>query len=118
MIHSAPGFGLIFRNMNLRDYSYWAGLTAISFPVGYFAGNISRQTRAPFMWFTVAVGSSAGLVAGLLRSSGRLLGLTPNQAEARSYKYRLDHTDYQVRTEPFRTVTEEEREEIRDNPRY
>ena len=118
IIHQAPGFGLIFRNMNFGDYTRWAALTAVAFPIGYTAGNFSRQTRMPFMWFTVAVASSAGLAAGLLRSSGRLLGLTSNQAEASQYKYRLDYTDYQVRTEPFRNLTEEEREEIQDNPRY
>ena len=70
------------------------------------------------MWFTAIAGSGAGLTAGLLRSSGRILGLTPNADEVRKYKYRLDYNDYQVRVEPYRTVTEEEREEIRDNPRY
>jgi cytochrome c biogenesis protein CcdA len=118
IITMQPGFGLLVRNMNQRDWSIFAGITAVSFPIGYLCGTVGKSIRTPLMWFAVAAGSSAGFLGGLLRSSGRLMGLSPNQAEAARYKYRLDITDYQVRTEPFRTVVEEELEEIQDNPRY
>ena len=118
IITMQPGLGLMFRNMNKRDWSIFAGITAVSFPIGYLCGTVGKQARSPFMWFAVALGSSAGLLGGLLRSSGRLMGLSPNQAESKYYKYRLDQDNYQVRVEPFRTIIEEELEEIQDNPRY
>lgn len=110
--------GLLLSNMNRKDWGIWAALTALSFPVGYMSGNVGGKARVPIMWFTVAIGTTAGLTAGILRSGGRLMGLTPNQEEAASYKYRLDFPDYQVRTEPFRTVIDQELQEIQDNPRY
>lgn len=74
--------------------------------------------RTRMMVVTTVIGAAGGFVAGLIRSGNRLMGLAPNQGEASHYKYRLDITDYQVRTEPFRTVIEEELQEIQDNPRY
>lgn len=118
VIHQGPGLGLLLSNMNVKDWGIFAGLTALSFPVGYMCGGVSSKVRVPMMWFTVACGSAAGLAAGILRSSGRLMGLTANQSESKYYKYRLDFPDYQVRTEPFRTLIEEELQEIQDNPRY
>lgn len=118
VIHQSPGLGLLFRSMNLSDYGYWAGLTAVAFPAGYFSATGLPALRNRFMWFAVAVGTTAGLTAGILRSGGRLLGLKPNADLVKQYKYRQDFTDYQVRTEPFRIITEEEQQEIFDNPRY
>jgi formylmethanofuran dehydrogenase subunit B len=119
VIHQAPGLGLLFRNMNAGDWTMIGSLTAVSFPVGYWIGSgYGKGIKSPMMWMSVLAASTAGLTAGMMRSAGRILGLQPNQAEAAQYKYRLDFSDYQVRTEPFRTVIEEELQEIQDNPRY
>lgn len=119
VIHQSPGFGVLIRNISNRDWLTVAGLTAVSFPIGFWIGSgYGKGIRTPMVCLTVVAGAGAGFTAAILRTAGYLMGLQPNQPLAARHKYRLDFTDYQVRTEPFRTVIEEELQEIQDNPRY
>lgn len=115
VIHANPRLMLVIKNFNKNDYITMLGLTGISFPIGYY---ISPMKKIHTASYAALFGALAGLFMGIRNSAYRFLGIFPNQDLVKKYPYRLDYYDYQVRTEPFREIVEEELMEIEDSPRY
>jgi len=115
IITNTPTFKLALSNMNKRDWAISIGLPLLSLPVGFAIG---APFRKPVMWGCFIVVLPAGFLLGIRDSARRLQGRRENPEEVAKYKYRLDMEPYQVRVEPLRKITEEELEEIEDNPRW
>ena len=79
-------------NFSLDDWVLFGGVTGISFPLGYYAGvtrspafsKVSGAMARPSMWAGAAMGLTAGFMLAYQNSSGRLMGLKPNEAEVRA----------------------------------
>lgn len=76
-------------NFNLTDWSIFAGLAAISFPLGWAAGapaspmyaRVSGNMARPSAIAATVLGATAGYMLAYQNSSGRLMGFKPNEAE-------------------------------------
>jgi hypothetical protein len=117
IITTQPTLNEAVANLGWRDYVRAAVAPVVAYPLGYLIGK-------PF-FMKPAYGSLFGTIAfagaviyGIQGSTRRLQGVHPNQDEVARYPFRIDISDYQVRVEPFRTITEEENLEIRSNPRF
>ena len=81
-------------NFNLTDWGIFAGLTAVSFPLGYAAGaspspsfaKISGNMGRPSAMAATFMGALAGFMLAYQNSSGRLMGFNPNAAEVAAAK--------------------------------
>ncbi|GAQ79750.1 hypothetical protein KFL_000370240 [Klebsormidium nitens] len=79
----APGFWKAVGNFDVNDYLKMTGLTAISLPFGYAAGNTpGARIAGPSMYVAGMIGLFGGFCLAYQSSTGRLMGLIPNEKEA------------------------------------
>eukprot|EP00884_Botryococcus_braunii_P000128 jgi/Botrbrau1/10115/Bobra.20_2s0022.1 len=84
VIYKAPTVWQTVSNFSLGDYGWWAAAASISFPIGYFSGikpKIPRQS----MIAAGCLGLTAGFFLAYQQSTGRLMGLLPNDKEVEAY---------------------------------
>ncbi|KAL4436093.1 hypothetical protein ABPG77_005541 [Micractinium sp. CCAP 211/92] len=93
VVDPAPSASKIVSNFNANDWMIFGGMTAASFPLGYLAGaqrspafaKVSGAMGRPSMWMGATLGALAGFMLAYQNSSGRLMGLRPNEDEVRQY---------------------------------
>lgn len=115
VISNNPSLSLVFKNVRSNELLLWSAVTLGSLPLGYFSSPIRRL---PIALTAAVIGFSAGFTYCFQQSGLRFLGHKENADLVKKYPYRLDYTDYQVRTEPFREIIDEEDNDIHLTPRY
>lgn len=80
VIDRAPAFWTTVGNFNLRDYGFFLGYSAVAFPFGYVSGR-SAGMAIPSAWTAVTLGALGGFMMAYNHSSGRLMGMFPNDGE-------------------------------------
>lgn len=93
VVDKAPSFSKIVGNFSIEDLTIWAATTGVCVPLGYLAGahrspafaKVSGAMGRPSMWVGGVMGFTAGFMLAYQNSSGRLLGLLPNESEVREH---------------------------------
>lgn len=89
VIDKAPSFWRTVGNFNLTDWGVFALCTGGSLPYGWVAGHrtqwgLSSGMARPSMYMAGMIGATAGFMMAYQQSTGRLMGMFPNDKEVES----------------------------------